>query len=727
MTNSLYPKNPAADQWAERLSLTNNSQDAYAGIGPYFSVYLQERGVTPEIAADRGYREVLSGKPLDGTFASSYGFPQKSAGLLIPLHGVLRNDDDDVLVCQLRLDPAVAADFLDKKGKPLRFLTPRGQKNVLATAPRTRHLLTDNDQAVVIAEGVTRVDALAAYDVPAIGMTGVWNWKSAGMALPDWESILVKGQRFIIAPDGDARINNKVAAAGRRLRQWLLGKGADRVHVLALPDYLGLDDWIAKSAFADRDALIHAMRELVSENPALAPAGAVKPGAENAPASLGGYQGLGRSIEAVAAGYAADHLAGRFRYDGANWYAWERSAWRLGVSAADVVSALVHDRYELAGKASREGREEIAQLLAERARTWNAAISAPVGDFQASLKIALRRPTPRLDHALIATPTAVVTWATGKCEPLDPSKHDVTATTAGEYRPDDLKCLTDHLRNRLNHALNEHYFDEFARMLGLAVTRWDIDPAIVWLIGASGSGKSWTARLVQAAFGDLAHDITEATLNQRNEIGANLADLIVADPVFGVAIEVSSIRDARLNSLTGRDSISSRHPHGRMVRGVFTGRLIATSVSAPRARAHEGLARRVEAFRFGEPVDASLKVKAARERDDLDAIVTLAIEEARLLQQERDLGTAWKRPQGNATGEFLAAADDVAGWLQELGGEFHGRTIPDVCAAYESATGEKVTPRSLGRYLQHHPRWVSARDATGSRARRLVLREAPLG
>ncbi len=271
-----------------------------AGLDEYFSAYLRTRGVPPDVAVERGYAEVLSGKPVDGRFASSYGFPRKAAGLVIPLHGVLNHD-----AWQLRLDPAVQAAFTDAKGKPIRFLTPRGQKNVLATAPRTRHLLRESRQAVVVTEGVTRVDAIAAYDVPAIGMTGIWNCRSAGTTLPDWESILVKGQRFIIAPDGDARINGKVASAVRRLRLWLLGKGADTVHVLTLPDDLGLDDWIAQRDFADRGTLTHTLRELVSENPVLAPAGATKPGAENAPGHSVGSNG--RAIYATLKGDEAGH------------------------------------------------------------------------------------------------------------------------------------------------------------------------------------------------------------------------------------------------------------------------------------------------------------------------------------------------------------------------------------------------------------------------------------
>ena len=219
----------------------------------------------------------------------------------------------------------------------------------------------------------------------------------------------------------------------------------------------------------------------------------------------------------------------------------------------------------------------------------------------------MTRPTPRLGHDYLATPTQLVHWPTGDTWPVDPREHDITATSRGEYRPEDLRELIKHLRKRLSHAFTPDDFAAFITMLGLAVTRWDIDPTIIWLTGPSGSGKSWVARLIQRAFGDLAHQVTESTLTKRDEIGVNLADMLVADPIFGIAIEVTSVRDSRINSLTGRDSLSSRHPHGTMVQGVFTGRLIATSVTAPRARANEGLARRVEAFAVSKPGNGQLE------------------------------------------------------------------------------------------------------------------------
>ena len=88
-----------------------------------WNTYLTERGVTPEIARQRGYIETLAGKPLDGSFSSAYGFPQKASGLLIPLHPLLGGD-----AYQLRLDNPEL--FKENKGKARKFLAPAKQANV---------------------------------------------------------------------------------------------------------------------------------------------------------------------------------------------------------------------------------------------------------------------------------------------------------------------------------------------------------------------------------------------------------------------------------------------------------------------------------------------------------------------------------------------------------------------------------------------------------------------
>ena len=61
----------------------------YPGLDAEFSEYLRARAVPEDIAVERGYRLVRQGKPIDGDYAASWGLPRKSAGMLIPLHGVL--------------------------------------------------------------------------------------------------------------------------------------------------------------------------------------------------------------------------------------------------------------------------------------------------------------------------------------------------------------------------------------------------------------------------------------------------------------------------------------------------------------------------------------------------------------------------------------------------------------------------------------------------------------
>ena len=61
----------------------------YPGLDEEFSTYLRDRAVLKDVAAERGYRLVRQGKPLDGDYAAAWGFPRKAAGLLIPLLPVL--------------------------------------------------------------------------------------------------------------------------------------------------------------------------------------------------------------------------------------------------------------------------------------------------------------------------------------------------------------------------------------------------------------------------------------------------------------------------------------------------------------------------------------------------------------------------------------------------------------------------------------------------------------
>ena len=214
-------------------SPTDPSQDCDprwpADLRPEHRNYLWERGVTPEAARARGYRSVRGGggRNVDESYAAAYhGLPRRH-GLLMPLHPLLGGDQR----YQLRPDePRLSSDQ-----KPVKFESQAGLGNMLATSPLTASALRRETQTIIIAEGITRVDALAAYGIPAVAIPGCYAWRDKKGALADFEALRLSGNAFILAFDGDAVSNPSVNAALSRFARYLRAKGAV-VGLLQVPD-----------------------------------------------------------------------------------------------------------------------------------------------------------------------------------------------------------------------------------------------------------------------------------------------------------------------------------------------------------------------------------------------------------------------------------------------------------------------------------------------------------
>ena len=220
----------------------------YSRLLPEHAQYLADRGVPPEIANARGYQSLRAGKarrqPETEFGGLLYSNPMRlgaDGGLGIPLHPLTQPDAD---AWQIRIpDEAVT----DKRPK---FRTPQGQRNVLATHPATRDGLLNPDAGhIIIAEGVTRVDALAAVGIPAAGITGCWSWRNWETALPDLDALPLK-REILLAFDGDVTAKLNIYTAMRRLSGYLESKGAT-IRILVLPNNQGLDDFLAEQQPAD--------------------------------------------------------------------------------------------------------------------------------------------------------------------------------------------------------------------------------------------------------------------------------------------------------------------------------------------------------------------------------------------------------------------------------------------------------------------------------------------
>jgi len=204
---------------------------------------LRSSAINDDVIAARGYQSIGAADAADFGFSRA----QLLGGLLIPLCGV----DGSVKGYQLRPDePRIS----NATGKPIKYETPYKQPNYLDVNPLMQPMVRMARQAIFITEGAKKADALASLGIPAISLTGVWNWRGKNddggySTLADWEDVNIRGSRFIIAFDNDIHTNPMVNNALRRLRQWLLYKKAYEVNVLNLPhdgtEKIGVDDYIA--------------------------------------------------------------------------------------------------------------------------------------------------------------------------------------------------------------------------------------------------------------------------------------------------------------------------------------------------------------------------------------------------------------------------------------------------------------------------------------------------
>lgn len=134
-----------------------------------------------------------------------------------------------------------------------RYRSPKGSSNALyipATLPSA--VLTDSTALLYLTEGEFKALALVQHGFPAVGLAGVWSWKSRvhGKSLPiaDLERVAWTRRRVVVVFDSDLGVKPPVAWAEHQLLQELRSRGAEPF-VLRLPDgpggqKLGVDDFL---------------------------------------------------------------------------------------------------------------------------------------------------------------------------------------------------------------------------------------------------------------------------------------------------------------------------------------------------------------------------------------------------------------------------------------------------------------------------------------------------
>ena len=421
-----------------------------------------------------------------------------------------------------------------------------------------------------------------------------------------------------------------------------------------------------------------------------------------------------------------DRLREQFRFnrDDRVWYEWREGTHWVEIRDTTIITDVLHNsRLRIAADLGEQGRDDLRDLLAND-NAWRQATVSGKGEWWAAMRRSLARPMPCPGIHQIATPGGVVDVGTGELRPHDPLVHDTLALTTGNYLPKEIEELKGALWERLRHNLDSEDFEQLIEILGVAVARRCVDYcSVLWLIGASGAGKSAVAQLVAQAFGGMGLGASADMLarRSRSDIDADLAELLLVDPVVLCISEVERVGMARLLSLTGGDVLGARRPHGQMQRGTLSGLVILTSVVAPGMAVDAGIRRRLAVLEFPNRVPDSVMHDRDFTQAELDAVLTLSIDAALRVGTER-----WTPPRGNlkAMREFLADADPVAEWLQTLPDDWHGREFQELLAEYNCLTDERVTATLMGRRISASERWVSRRISSAGR-KHLYLADRP--
>lgn len=225
--------------------MTNSARTTRPNLLPHHEqMLLVDSGLPADIVEERGYFSAQTKAEIE-----RLGFARNQClapALVIPIYGV----SGKLVSYQIRPDtPRVFAN-----GRVAKYEHPAKSTMVLDVPRRSQRHLGDPTIPLYITEGAKKADALAARDLCAIALSGVWNWRGSnergGKALlPDWESVALNGRSVFIVFDSDVATKEQVANAMHRLKRLLESKKS-KARVVYLPqtpsgEKQGIDDFLA--------------------------------------------------------------------------------------------------------------------------------------------------------------------------------------------------------------------------------------------------------------------------------------------------------------------------------------------------------------------------------------------------------------------------------------------------------------------------------------------------
>jgi len=462
----------------------------------HYCEIINDSAVAASVAEARGYR-TLTGTGEDRDLLESLGFlpyvhgrDDAYPGLLIPMHGMdgsVRGHQFKPRIPRMRTT--------DGNATPIKYETPKGHPNVVDVPAFTAERLREAPGTPLwITEGVKKTDCLVSQGRAAVGLTGVFNWKSRQGVLGDWDEIPIKGRPAVICFDSDASGNRHVQLAMVRLGAWLKSRGATTVHYLVVPAEVdgtpvkGVDDFFAAGG------TMEALSAAATEKP---------PGTGEKDASF---------TDAFLVEELAGSLQGRFCWaSGLGWLRWTGRVWKevSEVEPLEQVRVWAAEQHDAA--CDEQKRDRSNPNITAKIAGWRAILNK--GRLVALRDLAkglLQRDAAEFDGDpdLLTCKNGTIHLPSGKLLPFDP-EHCITKMADAEYR---VGCRNPHWDTALS-AVPKGMQEWFQDRMGQALTGHPVpDHMLVIAHGGGANGKSTVMNITRRTLGDYGVLVSDRVL-----------------------------------------------------------------------------------------------------------------------------------------------------------------------------------------------------------------------
>lgn len=509
-------------------------------LSPEHREELNSSRISSELIEQRGYMTVGIERraDLDTLGVPAWATRDDSAfpGLLLPMYRVT----GEVISHQFK--PAVPQ-LAPGKTKAQKYTSLRGHLNRLDVPPSVRHLVQDVTQPLMFTEGIKKADSLATRGMAVVALTGVWNWKSGGKTLGDFDDIPLRGRAVAVCFDSDALTNPEVRTAMIRFVEWLKSKGATAYYLPVPPEVNGVPVKGVDDYFAAGGELTELSAGAVPELARAAPKDA---------AFSDAYLTDTMCDESLTGRFLWAKGLGWMRYDGVRWaesddaqVVEEIRLWAMG--HWDEILELHKKDQSSAVRAQMEGWRQLLQSSRLRALAGLAKgpLHAEASDFDP-------------DPDLLNCPNGVVDLRTGELTEHDPA-YRMTKVCGADYDPD---ADSEDFRTALG-ALPEELHDWYQVRVGQAFTgHMTPDDMLIVQQGGGENGKSTLNVPFRTAAGSYAVKVSHRVLisAEKGQHPTELMDFRGARyAMMEETPEARRLDVQKLREIVGTPEITARH------------------------------------------------------------------------------------------------------------------------------------------------------------------------